>query len=80
MSNRSVVVCVDQTQQRDPFLTTAEVAARYRTSPSTVRYWRHAGIGPRGVKIGTKVLYRESELVRWEREREAEQSGGPHAA
>lgn len=64
----------------DRFLTTAEVAERYRTSPSTVRYWRHAGIGPRGVKIGARVLYRESELIRWEREREAEQNGGPNAA
>jgi hypothetical protein len=27
-------------------LTTEEVAARFRTSPATVRYWRHIGIGP----------------------------------
>ncbi|CNE44848.1 Helix-turn-helix domain [Mycobacterium tuberculosis] len=62
-------------QTQDPHLTTAEVAARYRTSESTVRYWRHIGTGPRGVKIGRRVLYRESELLRWEREREAEQNG-----
>jgi DNA-binding transcriptional MerR regulator len=60
---------------QDPYRTTAEVAERYRTSPSTVRYWRHAGIGPKGTKIGTKVLYRESELQRWEREREMAESG-----
>jgi len=60
----------------DPWRTTAEVAARYRTFPSTVRYWRHAGIGPQGTKFGTRVLYRESELVRWEREREEAQAGG----
>ncbi|MFI6788619.1 helix-turn-helix transcriptional regulator [Nonomuraea sp. NPDC050383] len=60
---------------KDPFRTSEEVAARYCTSPSTVRYWRHAGIGPRGVKIGRKVLYRESELQRWESEREAMESG-----
>lgn len=59
----------------DRFLTTAEVAERYRTVASTVRYWRHAGIGPRGVRVGRRVLYRESELIRWEREREAEQNG-----
>ncbi|MET9067248.1 MULTISPECIES: helix-turn-helix transcriptional regulator [Streptosporangium] len=62
-------------EQEDPYKTTKEVAARFRTSPSTVRYWRYAGIGPRGVKIGTKVLYRESEIRRWEQEREAAESG-----
>lgn len=62
-------------QTQDPHLTTAEVAQRYRTSESTVRYWRHIGTGPRGVKIGRRVLYRESELTRWEREREDEQNG-----
>ncbi|WP_336208230.1 helix-turn-helix transcriptional regulator [Nonomuraea sp. LPB2021202275-12-8] len=63
-------------ETQDPYRTTAEVADRYRTSPGTVRYWRHAGIGPRGVKIGTKVLYRESELRRWEQQREAAEKIG----
>jgi hypothetical protein len=31
-------------------LTTEEVAARFRTSPATVRYWRHIGIGPPGLR------------------------------
>lgn len=54
----------------DTWLTTAEVAERYRTAASTVRYWRHIGTGPNGVLIGRRVLYRETELTRWERERE----------
>lgn len=74
MPNNVVGISVSRTQD-DPFLTTNEVAKRYRTSPGTVRYWRHAGIGPRGVKIGTKVLYRESEVLRWEQARDAEQNG-----
>ncbi|WP_216870287.1 helix-turn-helix transcriptional regulator [Modestobacter excelsi] len=36
----------------DRLLTTEEVAARFRTSPATVRYWRHIGIGPSGIKVG----------------------------
>jgi DNA-binding transcriptional MerR regulator len=46
-------------------LTTEEVAARFRTSPATVRYWRHIGIGPAGVRVGRRVLYDELEVDRW---------------
>lgn len=49
------------------FLTTAEVADRYRTVPGTVRYWRHIGYGPKGVKVGRRILYSEEELVRFDR-------------
>ncbi|MFF1916725.1 helix-turn-helix transcriptional regulator [Streptomyces sp. NPDC058239] len=47
-------------------LTTAEVADRYRTAESTVRYWRQIGKGPRGIKVGKRVLYPEAELLRYE--------------
>ena len=46
-------------------LTTAEVAERFRTSPSTVRYWRHLGIGPAGIRVGRRGLYAEAECDRW---------------
>ena len=46
-------------------LTIEEVAQRFRTSPSTVRYWRHLGIGPAGVRVGRRVLYDEAECDRW---------------
>lgn len=46
-------------------LTTEEVAARFRTSPATVRYWRHINIGPTGVRAGRRVLYDEAECDRW---------------
>jgi hypothetical protein len=39
-------------------LTTEEVAERFRTSPATVRYWRHIGMGPAGVRVGRRVLRR----------------------
>ncbi len=46
-------------------LTGAEVAAMFRTSPETVRYWRHIGKGPRSFKVGRRVLYRESDVKAW---------------
>ncbi|MEU5668966.1 helix-turn-helix domain-containing protein [Micromonospora sp. NPDC047753] len=47
------------------YLTTEEVAEVARTSPSTVRYWRHIGKGPRGIKRGKRVLYAESAVTQW---------------
>lgn len=62
------------------YLTTAEVAERYRTADATVRYWRHTGYGPRGVKIGRRVLYPRAEIERFDRERQAAESVGGSAA
>lgn len=46
-------------------LTTAEVAARLRTSPSTIRYWRHVGEGPPSARLGRRVVYDEGALEQW---------------
>lgn len=43
-------------------MTTRDVAQFFCTSPETVRYWRHTGYGPRGRKVGRKVLYERSEV------------------
>lgn len=56
-------------------LTTEEVAQRFRTSPSTVRYWRHLGIGPVGIRVGRRVLYDEAECDRWYRSKLGHQAG-----
>jgi len=46
-------------------LTTSEAAARLRAPEATLRYWRHVGRGPVGVKIGRHVLYDEAALDAW---------------
>jgi hypothetical protein len=50
------------------YLTTAEVAKRYRTAEATVRYWRMVKYGPRGARVGRKVLYPMSEIERFDAE------------
>lgn len=50
------------------YSTTEEVAARYRKSPATIRYWRHIKYGPRGVRAGTRVLYPRAEIERFDHE------------
>lgn len=61
------------------FLTTAEVAARYRTAPSTIRYWRMTGYLPAGTPCGRRILYRKSDLDAWDRKRDAAARGGDAA-
>lgn len=46
-------------------MTTDEVAEVCRTSASTVRFWRHAGKGPRSVKVGRRVLYGQQDVQSW---------------
>lgn len=52
----------------DKYLTTEEVARRYRVAAGTVRYWRHIGYLPDGVKRGRRVLYDPDALDRWDAE------------
>ena len=47
------------------YLTTADVAELCRTSPETVRFWRHVGKGPRSFKVGRKVLYAVEDVESW---------------
>ncbi|MEU5721588.1 helix-turn-helix domain-containing protein [Micromonospora sp. NPDC047738] len=49
----------------EKYLTTEEFAEAARTAPSTIRYWRHIGRGPQGVKRGKRVLYPESAVAAW---------------
>lgn len=47
------------------FMTTNEVADLVRTSPETVRYWRHIGTGPKSFKVGRRVLYDSADVDSW---------------
>jgi hypothetical protein len=48
------------------YLTTEELAHRWRTAGSSIRDMRSRGIGPVGVKFGKKVLYDLAEVERYE--------------
>lgn len=51
------------------YLTTQEVADRFRTTTRTVEHWRQRRTGPRGVRIGRRVLYKLAEVEAWEQQR-----------
>lgn len=47
-------------------MTTAEASEYLRTPEGTLKFWRHAGTGPRFVRIGgRRVLYPRADLMQW---------------
>ena len=53
------------------YLTPKDVSKRYNGSISvgTLANWRTAGTSPPYIKLGGKIVYDESELEKWERNR-----------
>lgn len=53
------------------FLTPAQLSARWGNTigTRTLANWRSVGKGPRFTKIGGRVAYEESEIIKWEEER-----------
>jgi predicted DNA-binding transcriptional regulator AlpA len=48
--------------QSEKFLTQNELAEMWGVSPNTLRKWRWEGKGPRFVKLGTRVVYRQTDI------------------
>ncbi len=44
---------------------TEELARRLHAPIHTVHYWRAKGIGPKGVRVGRRVLYRWADVESW---------------
>lgn len=49
----------------EPLLTEIEVSRRLRVSVACVRRWRLERRGPRYVKVGSLVRYRDEDVERW---------------
>lgn len=58
----------------DRLLITEEVADLARVTPDTVRHWRKNGGGPRGFRLGKRVVYSEQDVQYWLAERRARDS------
>jgi len=57
----------------EDLLTTPEVALITRAPLSTLRYWRHIGVGPYSFKLGRRVVYRRGDVTLWLHEQELAQ-------
>lgn len=49
----------------DDLLTYRDVSALLDVKEVTLRSWRHRGYGPPSFKIGTTVVYRRADLIKW---------------
>jgi predicted DNA-binding transcriptional regulator AlpA len=56
----------------DPLISSNETAAELHLAPSSLATWRCKGRGPRFVKVGRAVFYRQSAIKAWLRNQERE--------
>jgi excisionase family DNA binding protein len=52
-------------RDEEQFLSRKEVADLTRLSYHTLASWASSGEGPEFIKVGKRVLYRKSEVIRW---------------
>ncbi len=51
--------------ESDPLLTVAQLAALLQVPPQTLYGWRTRGEGPRGLRVGRHVRYRQRDVDKW---------------
>ena len=49
----------------DDLLTIQDVARLTRSTVAAIYQWRRRGKGPRGLRIGNKVLFRREDIEAW---------------
>jgi hypothetical protein len=54
-----------------------QLAGRWQISPRTLEQWRWLGKGPRFLKIGARVLYREDDVLSYEQGQVCQNTSGP---
>lgn len=49
----------------DRLITIEEFADQARSTVDTVRFWRKTGYGPKGFRMGKRVLFAQSDVDQW---------------
>ena len=58
-------------------VTQDQLAERWMISPRTLEQWRWLGKGPRFLKIGARVIYREEDIEAYEASQICQNTSGP---
>jgi DNA-binding transcriptional MerR regulator len=61
-------------------LDTKSAAPRVGVTPGTLENWRVAGLGPKFIKAGRRVLYDPADLERWKEENRFQSTSEAQAA
>jgi len=61
----------------DELLTVEDVAQLTRSTRAAIYQWRRRGNGPKGVRVGNKVLFRHQDIEAWLESRAESKAGGP---
>jgi hypothetical protein len=54
-----------------------QLADRWQISPRTLEQWRWLGKGPKFMKVGARVLYREPDVTDYEASHICQNTSGP---
>lgn len=65
----------ESTQPKEIYLTSFDLAQRWRMTIGGLRNMRNQGRGPASVRIGGRILYRLADVEAYEREREQQPDG-----
>ncbi|MEP4197266.1 MAG: helix-turn-helix domain-containing protein [Aliishimia sp.] len=57
--------------------TQEQLALRWQMSPRTLEQWRWLGKGPKFLKIGARVLYRQEDVEAYEHKQVCQNTSGP---
>jgi predicted site-specific integrase-resolvase len=58
-------------------MTQEQLANRWHMSPRTLEQWRWLGKGPKFLKIGAHVIYRDEDVEDYEKEQLCQNTSGP---
>lgn len=64
----------------EPLLNTADAAPRVGVSPGTLENWRVAGIGPKFIKSGRRVMYDPADIEAWKADNRFQSTSEAEAA
>jgi predicted DNA-binding transcriptional regulator AlpA len=50
---------------RQPLLSVQDLALQCQVPEKTIYAWRYRGVGPRSIRVGRYVRYRQEDVDRW---------------
>ncbi len=49
----------------EPLLSVPDISTKLGVPPATIYQWRYLGKGPRGIRVGRHLRFRQADLDKW---------------